>query len=724
MFQVLYAPLRALLRGAALIGVLLSLLARAQAPAEASDPQARLSRALALARTDTARARLYLDLADEVLSDDSAGRCGARARTLLLRAMPTAAGAERRRLLSLLGTATRDMAIGCYETDNHRAQALYRAAADLSRRGSDVDGQVMALFGLGVLRNQHDGDKAGALRAYQAGVRAGERVPAAWATVADCLGGISDVYLDLGDTTAALRFQERAVAVAERTHDTEHIVRLTLDLATQRLAVRRETEKVEPGIRRAQQLLASLRGHAVYDEFASKALRVLGRLRFFERRWAEAGMATRQALTLDVRQGTVMYQANDLRELAQIERQLHHLPLALGYARRASGLLGTTGPLEDRQDTQALLARLYEELRQPQAALDHYRRFIELRDSLQNETSIRAADRQRLSDEYATKEARLQARQAQREAVAAAEARRQRQLRYALLLVAGLLVALAGVLWNRNRVKQRANALLESQKLDLAVAAGKLEAANRTKDRLFAIVAHDLRNPLAALTGIQALIQRYVRRGEPERIAALGDHLHQTAHSLNGVLDNVLGWAVSQRGELDPRPEAVDVAALVQEAAGLGQLHASAHEIKLRVRVAPDLTLRTDPQMLRTLLRNLLGNALKFTPAGGVVTLAADAHAGGLRFRVTDTGPGFSAAAARAWESVDVGVRIPDASGRTGVGLGLVVCRAFAQQLGGQLAWHNRATGGAELTLWLPLDLPAELPVAAPAQAHRAAVTA
>ncbi len=289
-----------------------------------------------------------------------------------------------------------------------------------------------------------------------------------------------------------------------------------------------------------------------------------------------------------------------------------------------------------------------------------------------------------------------------------ANLRRRTSLLWAAFAVVGLLAALAAVLYNRSRLRQRANALLNDQKNALAVAAGKLQTLNATKDRLFALVAHDLRNPLAALTGIQTLVRRYVRRGEPERLVELGDHLEQTAHTLHGVLDNVLGWAISQRGELEPRPEPLDVALLVQEAAAIGQLHATVQDIDLQVRVAPSLPLTTDQQMLRTLLRNLLGNALKFTPAGGQVTLTAEATETTLWVRVADSGPGFSAAAAAAWAAAEVAPRTPDASGRSGQGLGLVVCRAFVRQLGGTLSWRNRPEGGAEVLLALPVAAPME----------------
>ncbi|GAA4351036.1 hypothetical protein GCM10023185_09380 [Hymenobacter saemangeumensis] len=343
-------------------------------------------------------------------------------------------------------------------------------------------------------------------------------------------------------------------------------------------------------------------------------------------------------------------------------------------------------------------------------------RLTQINDSLYESSSIaRMQEMQALyeSEKQLAQLARQRHRISGLDAAAAlreADLRRRTTLLYALLTGAALLLALAATLYNRNRLKQQANAILSTQKAELAVAAGKLQALNATKDRLFAIVAHDLRNPLAALTGIQTIIQRYVRRGEPERLVELGDHLQQTAQTLYGVLDNVLGWAVSQSGDLEPRPELLDVSLLLREALSIGQLQATAQEIELRVDAADDLYVTADRQMLRTLLRNLLGNALKFTPIGGQVTLTAEAEEDSLVFRITDTGPGFSAAAAVAWATAEVGPRTADASGRTGVGLGLVVCRAFTRQLGGQLSWRNRAEGGAEVTLSLPLAQPIAVP--------------
>lgn len=359
------------------------------------------------------------------------------------------------------------------------------------------------------------------------------------------------------------------------------------------------------------------------------------------------------------------------------------------------------------------LAPVYAIVGRPQDAYVAQLRLTGINDTLFEQTAL--TNTQQLAALYDTQKrtAQLTAQRRRIGALAAdarlreVDLRRRTTLLYAVLAVVGLLVALAVAVQNRSRLRQRANALLNAQKLELTIAATKLETLNRTKDRLFAIVAHDLRNPLSALTGIQALIQRYVRRGEPERLVELGDHLQQTAQTLYGVLDNVLGWAVSQSGELEARPEAVSVAALVREAADIGRLQATASDIAFTVEVGPDPDLVTDRQMLRTILRNVLGNALKFTPAEGHVTFTAEAETApgrtGVIFRITDSGPGFSAAAAAAWEAAAPGPRTSDASGRSGVGLGLVVCRAFATQLGGALTWRNRPEGGAEVQLWLPL---------------------
>lgn len=168
----------------------------------------------------------------------------------------------------------------------------------------------------------------------------------------------------------------------------------------------------------------------------------------------------------------------------------------------------------------------------------------------------------------------------QRNQLQRVEAQKQRQhllwLGALLLAVAGGL-AVSGVLAWRLR---RSRTLLAHQNAELI-------ATRAEQDRLYALVAHDLRNPVEAFTGLADLLTRYVERQDTARLAGLGGRVRQAAQGLRSLLDNLLSWALTQRGELTPKIEPFAVAVLLAEAAELYQPSAEAADLALTVGPLP-----------------------------------------------------------------------------------------------------------------------------------------
>ena len=240
------------------------------------------------------------------------------------------------------------------------------------------------------------------------------------------------------------------------------------------------------------------------------------------------------------------------------------------------------------------------------------------------------------------------------------------------------------------------------QRTQLAVQNDELAQARATQDRLYALIAHDLRSPVVAFTGLADLLHRYVAKGDTERLAGLGGRIRQAAQHLSELLDNLLNWAVSQRGELTPQPRPLRATELLADIAALYQNAATAADITLTTADPEGLLLRADPDMTRTILRNLAGNALKATPAGGTVALRADRDAAGrVCLRVTDSGPSLTAEALAQLNAAAPMLRV---AGRdSGAGLGLLLSRSFAEAQGGSLVLGTVPAGGTEATLTLPM---------------------
>lgn len=284
----------------------------------------------------------------------------------------------------------------------------------------------------------------------------------------------------------------------------------------------------------------------------------------------------------------------------------------------------------------------------------------------------------------------------------------------AVVVVTGisiLMVALA-----KEQAQQRALAAM-------AAARDASEKANREKSRFLARMSHELRTLLNSVLGMAQILARDpgldpTRRAQAVTLERAGRHL---VAIVNDVLD--LGRVEAGRLELSPRP--VALRALLEEAIAMVQPAARSKRIALDLRMDPSLppALQLDPVRVRQILFNLLGNAVKFTPEGGAVTLSAEADAAALTLAVTDNGPGIpEEMRARLFQDYErMGA---DAAGTEGTGLGLAITAALARAMGGQ-ARHDAGPGGvgSRFTFTMPLvgaALPApEAPAsaAAPQQA-------
>lgn len=254
----------------------------------------------------------------------------------------------------------------------------------------------------------------------------------------------------------------------------------------------------------------------------------------------------------------------------------------------------------------------------------------------------------------------------------AAEAARQRQATYlALAGVAALLVVvvLIGFLL---RQRQRTAALLARQNVRLA-------EANQTKAQLFSIISHDLRAPVSSLFQLLEITLDAPDLLDEETRRSQTLHLRQTSRDLLATMDELLVWSKNQLDRLDLVGENVALPALLAELHALYAPLAQQKQLDLQVSCPPDLFRRTDPNFLRVILRNLLQNAVKFTPPGGQVRLDAEAGPGAaVTLRVRDTGPGLTAS------------RLAELLKPTGAGpahathgLGLRLTQEFVARLGG-----------------------------------------
>lgn len=274
----------------------------------------------------------------------------------------------------------------------------------------------------------------------------------------------------------------------------------------------------------------------------------------------------------------------------------------------------------------------------------------------------------------------------------ALQARKQRQYLWGLgsfLLVVVVSLVISSVLTRRLR-RQRT----------------ELEATRAEQDRLYALIAHDLRSPVMAFSGLADLLTAYSERQDTVRLLRLGGRVRQAAENLRALLDNLLNWALSQRGELRPAPEPLQVMDLLMEITSLYQPSAQTAGITLMVPpAAGEQLVLADRNMTLTVLRNLVNNALQATPTGGQITVSiAETDTAWLRLTVADTGLGMSAPDLHRVMSDQL--QLSAGQHRARAGLGLRLSRLFAHLQGGWLDLSSTPGQGTTATLVLPRPAP------------------
>ena len=272
----------------------------------------------------------------------------------------------------------------------------------------------------------------------------------------------------------------------------------------------------------------------------------------------------------------------------------------------------------------------------------------------------------------------------------------------------------SGTVWIVEDVTERRQA-----EQALATARDAAEAASRAKSAFLANTSHELRTPLNGMIGLARLAQDG-RTDEAHRHQYL-DQIVESAQSLAGIISDILDLSKIEAGKLQLEATRFDLGALLQTLQRSHATLAGARGLTLTLERAPGLggAVVGDALRLRQVLSNYLGNAVKFTTAGGVVLRARRLDGATLRFEVQDSGPGISAEVqARLFEPF---TQADQSTTRRfgGTGLGLAICRELATLMGGRAGVHSQP--GAGSTFWAELPLPmADAAPAAPAPAAAA----
>jgi len=239
--------------------------------------------------------------------------------------------------------------------------------------------------------------------------------------------------------------------------------------------------------------------------------------------------------------------------------------------------------------------------------------------------------------------------------------------------------------------------------IDLRNANDKLKELNATKDKFFSIISHDLKSPFTSLLGITEVLLENHRTLKPDEIEEYFSHLNEASKSTLELLDNLLTWAQSQTGRLELSQSKVNLKVLTTDITRLLQTFARDKKIMLINTIDKDIWVWADPNMLTTVLRNLIQNAVKYTRSKGSVTIGVTVIKEFAEIWVADTGIGMTDKGLNSLFRIGENVSMPGTNNERGTGLGLILCRDFVEKHGGTIRAESEEGKGSKFYFTMPL---------------------
>jgi PAS domain S-box-containing protein len=256
-------------------------------------------------------------------------------------------------------------------------------------------------------------------------------------------------------------------------------------------------------------------------------------------------------------------------------------------------------------------------------------------------------------------------------------------------------IGLVGVFTDITSIRSAEEALRDSEQ--------KLRIANRTKDRFFSLIAHDLKNPFHSIMGLTHLLKANFKEIADDDRMSIVENIHSATETTYQLLLNLLDWARLQEGKIKLKTENFKLAEVVKESINLSKPKIKEKSLYLSSDINQELEVIADKNMVRTITRNLLSNSIKFTEPAGNIHIAARRLFKYVEISVTDSGIGINEDDQKVLFQVDKRSIEDSLETQQGTGLGLVLCKEFVEMNQGKIWAESRVGEGSVFYFTLPL---------------------
>lgn len=502
---------------------------------------------------------------------------------------------------------------------------------------------------------------------------------------------ISDAFYQLNNYPKALEYSDKAIEVFSIANSPTYLAIAKLELAN----IHYELKDYEESLvlyKEAEKFFASSNNHPTLAYIYGN----IGAIQSLNNSPDSARQNLLHAISIleEIKdtQATITYNII----LSKNELLCSDCSLALAYAQKASQTAETLNNPQSKRDAFEQLVKVYEATGDYKLAFDYQNKYLHLRDSLLNTETITQMANMRADFEIGQK---------QQEVEQIAASKRKITLITLITLLSLIVVAFLLVRVYRDAHSKKAlnkELLLKQEALNNSKK--ELERANSSKDRLFSIIAHDLRSPMATLTALSQILSQLLSKGEIKEAEELNRSIYDTLGQIDFMLDNLLHWSINQQDIYHPLISQFDLPELSRKILKAYYQTALAKDITLTFESDTDsLLVESDSNCWGVIIRNLVNNALKFTHPGGWVKVSLKSAEDSARLEVTDNGVGMTPQQLDKLFSKFDSKSSWGTRNEKGQGLGLSLIHEFVTLSKGQIKVSSDLNKGTKFTVSIPL---------------------
>ncbi len=379
--------------------------------------------------------------------------------------------------------------------------------------------------------------------------------------------------------------------------------------------------------------------------------------------------------------------------LGELNYKLNKFKKAEDYLLKSIELGEKLGKLDLLSDSYNIMRLMYSKRGNPVKALEYFEKYDKYKIELSNNDLNRRAQGLEAKYELAVYQNKLRAEQLENE-------KKYTFLFFTFFII--IILIFSSVILVRLFMKsQKNNSLLKNKNNLINEQKIILEKTNQTKEKLFSILAHDVKNPFQAINGYtEMMLTDYDILTEEEKKTYLNE-ISLTSYKLTDLLENMLNWSASQTGALKLRKVEVDLAEIINSVIELTNSQASRKKIKIVAKMDKLFYVKTDKFVFQVVLRNLITNAIKYSYENSVIEVAVNEQDDKLIVSVSDTGTGMPNDATNTLFENNEQMTLVGTNGEKGTGLGLMICKEFVERSGGKIWVESNEGKGSKFSFTL-----------------------